>query len=305
MTLSSSHSTSAGAQLASIPELVGAIFINLTIIDLVRVQQVCRRWRDCVRNVSGLQPALYKRAISITPGDNPHFEDADVHTYSNVLYTESETLSQHLNAIGSQLSREVLELIMPNQIDCKRKLDSDAPESEVLHNYRSSQELLQYRFSWQPGNTDQQRETWPENATSAFCKNCKVIHSKFRWQNLHSLLRILEHTPYVCVDGDGPNISLHHVSQLSETADLRTWFKLFQKSMDVCEYVHHLFRIAKRSKLHNDSLIQPLCSLLQTEYLERTPDSRQHWSRRIQHTSVRNCYVRIACEAYTNFVHQS
>jgi hypothetical protein len=150
-----------------------------------------------------------------------------------------------------------LELIMPNQIDCKRKLDSDAPESEVLHNYRSSQELLQYRFSWQPGNTDQQRETWPENATSAFCKNCKVIRSKFRWQNLDPLLRILEHTPYVCVDGDGPSISLHHVSQLSETADLRTRL-----------------------------------------------DSRQHWSRRIQHTSVRNCYVRIACETYTNFVHQ-
>jgi hypothetical protein len=151
-----SSSTSAGAQLASIPELVGAIFINLAIIDLVRVQQVCRRWRDCVRNVSELQPALYKRAISITPGNNPHFEDADAHTYSNVLYTESETLSHYLNAIGSQLSREVLELIMPNQIDCKRKLDIDAPESKVFHNYSSSQELLQYRFSWQPGNTDQQ-----------------------------------------------------------------------------------------------------------------------------------------------------
>jgi hypothetical protein len=187
--LSSSHSISAGAQLASIPELVGAIFINLTILDLVRVQQVCRRWCDCVRNVSEFQPALYKQAIPITPGDNPDFEDADYHD-PGILYTDSQTLGQHLNAIGSQLSRKALELIRPDGIDRKRTLDAGTPESDVFSSYLCLQERFRYNFSRVFGNTDQ-RETWPEKATSAYCNNCQNFHTKFRWHNLHPLLRFL------------------------------------------------------------------------------------------------------------------
>ena len=101
MVLPSCHLTSAEARLASLPELLGAIFVNLTILDLVRVQQVCRRWRwrDCVRNVSELQPALYKRATPVVAGDNPHFEDLDEDNTS-VQPEGSMPLREHLNDVG-------------------------------------------------------------------------------------------------------------------------------------------------------------------------------------------------------------
>lgn len=56
------QSTSTGPHPASIPELVGRIFACMEYFDLSRVQQVCKRWYECIRDVKSLQPTLYKAA---------------------------------------------------------------------------------------------------------------------------------------------------------------------------------------------------------------------------------------------------
>jgi hypothetical protein len=121
--LPSPHSTSAGARLANIPELVGVIFINLTMLDLVRVQQVCRRWRDCVRNVSELRSALYKQAMPATPSDNSYFKELD-NRNSTIQYKGSETHNDHSNIVGHRLKRKVLKLIKAGGTDGRKNLDS-------------------------------------------------------------------------------------------------------------------------------------------------------------------------------------
>ena len=63
MTSPQNHPPDAGARLANIPELVGNIFVCMDYFDLLRVQQACKRWRDCVTLAKGLQTVLYHTPI--------------------------------------------------------------------------------------------------------------------------------------------------------------------------------------------------------------------------------------------------
>ena len=112
MTYPSIHARLATLQVTATPELLGTILIHLSIFDLLRVERVCKQWRDCVRDVRAIQPALYKCALAVEPGDNPHFKPLDEAT-ANLTY-RSLPFGEQLNDTGHSLEQGARSLLKPD-----------------------------------------------------------------------------------------------------------------------------------------------------------------------------------------------
>jgi len=255
MTYPSIHARLATLQVTVTPELLGTIFIHLSIFDLLRVERVCKQWRDCVRDVRAIQPALYKCALAVEPGDNPHFKPLDEAT-ANLTY-RSLPFGEQLNDTGHSLEQGARSLLKPDTaVEKTFGKKGGAFRLYDLHRRIFTPAVL-HRLS-----TPDAASTFMSNIGDVHCVKCGTFHLGFRWQNLHPLLRFLEYIPNLCIGGSNAIITIrlgYHGTLYQEAEPL---YKVFQNAIDLAEHVEVVKSMCADYQLTHDVGIQPAGFLL-------------------------------------------
>lgn len=245
------ESRSAAQQVTTTPELLGAIFIHLSIFDLLHVKQVCRRWRDCVRNLNELQPALYKRATPVKPGDNPHFKPLN-QAIAAAISSDGPPFGELVLKIGREFEQRLELLVGPETADGKT-FDNQRGWLQKLDFYQTAFWMIAH-FDYR--NHD--RNTIMTIMEPLHCGKCHTFHLCFQWNNLHPLLQFLKDVPLLCIDGYNSTVAIRLRSPISDWWEgIEPRYQVFQNVMDLAERLEDVDSICAKSGLQHDIGIQP------------------------------------------------
>ena len=256
------ESRSAAQQVATTTEFLAAIFMHLSILDLLHVKQVCRQWCDCVRDLSELQPALYKRATPVKSGDNPHFKPLD-----EALAAEKsrggQTFGEMFIKIGHDLERR-LDLLVGSGTADGKTFDNQSGWLRQLDHYKTAFNMIilcHHRTPHGPNPSISLHSAAPRampEMGGVHCGKCHTFHFSFQWDNLHPMLRFLKHTPFLCIDGYNSTIDIRLIGpNLPYSTDIEPKYQVFQTAMDLAEQVEDVDSICTTSGLKHDIGIQP------------------------------------------------
>jgi len=265
------ESRSTAQQVTTTPELLGAIFIHLSIFDLLHVKQVCTRWHDCVRNLSELQPALYKRATLVKPGDNPHFKPLNQAIAAATSF-DGPPLGELLLKIGHEFDQRLGSLVGPDTAD-GNTFDNQSGWLQKLDFYQTACFMInhsKYR--------DHERNTIMPKMGSLHCGKCHTFHLCFQWNDLHPLLRFLKDIPYLCIDGYNSTVAIRlRRPSLDWWEGIETRYQVFQNIMDLAEQLEDVDSICAKSGLQHDIGIQPSGLRLSVAVDQIDLDDRLHY----------------------------
>jgi hypothetical protein len=241
------RATAAGTRVASLPELVGNIFNNLDYFDLLRVQQVCQRWRDCVLQVKELQRVLYKAPIALV--GNPHFrrriqQSVALRSRNGEFF---DYLHRKLEVAEAELSQSTFEY-------CALDLDA-RPRFDMGRHTSGLRRVLKRSLG--------REEQWPASLKEYDCSNCRTLHNAFVWSNVHPILRFLESIPFICVKGHDQVVCLSWMYREAEGAvGGAAQYASFQSVAALCVKLNDVYTDVQQSRMENELCIQPAVSIV-------------------------------------------
>jgi hypothetical protein len=215
--------------------------------DLVRIQSVCKEWRDCVTNVKTRRPLLYKEPEPLG-SRNPHFNQYTAEAlalttrYSSSIFSALEWYHSFYFA-PKAAPPPMLEI-----------------ETGKFRRYTDSVTMLINEIFAVYGNREDWR-TWPKALQEVFCSTCREFHPNFHWDHLHPLLRFLEHSGFCYFTGYGAGLKFSfHTGWLYATGGSKSHYKRIVEISQLCQELKRSILTMEAYKLDHDMFVYPTCT---------------------------------------------
>lgn len=151
---------------ANIPELVGNILKHLEFFDLLRVQRVRRRWRDCVQLVNEVQKFIHRTPVALKV--NSHFKSLD-DAAALIQLPDGTSLIDTLKNSDVNFCASLLDSFVSQPENPEDYENLEDIEEQCFDDYRARREDLQSILEHDLGPTND----CPSAISDLACPNCE------------------------------------------------------------------------------------------------------------------------------------
>jgi len=241
------HEPRAGREVATVAELVELIILNLDYFDVLRAKGVSSFWRNVITNSPKLLRKMHKLPVLIDNGvdEDPHFAKPSV--------AAENALIQHDVDAGKPVVQEAKNAVKVHLQGIHKDMTAEA-----LNTHKSRLSVLSFRYRLGCRGIRTRRNGWPAGYRETYCKICNSFHTKFRFQNIHPLLRSLDDME-ICFRGDGPLLLFTVRTLYSVKAPRSCQEHVCADFVRLAKLLRETYAIMQRRNLQEDIFMQPSC----------------------------------------------